>query len=65
MEALRQKEREKFRGITAEAAKEQLEEMGYRSDTWGALLESGDRSIGSHDVRLLILIAQGENIFER
>ena len=63
-EDLRRQEREKFRGVTPEAAKTQLETWGYTSDTWETILGSSDRRLGSHDVRLLILIAQGENIFD-
>ena len=63
-EDLRRQEREKFRGVAPEAAKTQLETWGYTSDTWETILGSGDRRLGSHDVRLLILIAQGENIFD-
>lgn len=61
---LRQKEREKFRDVTQEEAKTRLENMGYSTDTWDKLLTSGNRDLGSHDIRLLILIAQGVNIFE-
>lgn len=61
--ALRAKEREKYKGITAEEAFEQLKSWGYTPDTWDKLLESGDRSLGSHEVRVLISIARGEQPF--
>jgi hypothetical protein len=35
--------------------------MGYTPDTWDTLLVSGDRSLGSHEVRLMILIAKGDS----
>jgi hypothetical protein len=62
--SLRRKGLEKFKGISIEDAEQKLEEMGYTPNTWDTLLTSGDRKLGSHDVRTLILIAKGVNIFE-
>ncbi len=58
--AMRRERLAPFLEMSQEEAESQLTEMGYTSDTWDELLSSGDRKLGSHEVRLLIIVAKGE-----
>ena len=61
LQALREQSLAPFRRMPPEEALQRLKDMGYTPDTWDNLLSSGDRSLGSHEVRLLIIRAKGED----
>ncbi len=59
--ALRDQELAPFKRMSQEEALRKLLDMGYTPDTWDTFLNSGDRSLGSHDVRRLIIKAKGKD----
>jgi len=59
--ALREQRLAPFRAMPPEEASQKLKDMGYTPDTWDELLSSGSRRLGSHEVRLLIIRARGED----
>jgi len=59
--ALHEQELAPFKNMPQEEALRRLTDMGYTPDTWDNLLSSASRSFGSHQVRLLIIRAKGED----